>query len=248
MNARWGCRWLKRPVLSSVGMMPRRTLFLSLALVASGCVNSSPDRITQRGVEIATPKEQVTDYRLAQCDTLWRNDNRDTLNNALYWLRAMDCAGRLTSLQAREEAQRLAGDSWDQAFKQSILLDQLKLTPAERRQALDLLVRYEPDFPAALRPLLQNWRDRQIFWLALTDERLRYQRQQEANDKQLETLRQQQSNVQYQLEVTTRKLENLTDIERQLSLRKQMSGELPDSAHGAKETSAPTSKEESKRE
>ena len=36
--------------------------------------------------------------------------------------------------------------------------------------------------------------------------------------------------VQFQLDDTTRKLENLTDIERQLSSRKQISGEMPDPA------------------
>lgn len=248
MNARWVCRLSERLMLSTVGILPRRALFLTLALLAGGCVDSRHDRIALRDVEAVTPKEQVTDFRLAQCDTLWRNDDRDSLNNALYWVRAMDCAGRLTPFQAREEAQRLAGDSWDEAFKQSILLDQQKLTPAERRQTLDRLNRYQQDFPAALRPLMQTWRDRQTFWLALTDERLRYQRQQEANDKQLEAMRQQQSNLQYQLEVTTRKLENLTDIERQLSARKQMSGELPESAHDATERRVvPNVKEEPKR-
>ncbi|MFT8211003.1 MAG: hypothetical protein ACMZI0_11215 [Symbiopectobacterium sp.] len=142
----------------------------------------------------------------------------------------MDCAERLTPLQARETAQMLAGETWDQAFKQGILLDQVKLTPAERRQALDRLNGYQADFPAALRPLLQAWHDKQTFWLALTDERLRTQCLQEANDKQLEAMRAQQNNLQYQLDVTTRKLENLTDIERQLSTRKPMSGELPEPA------------------
>lgn len=209
--------------------MVRRSVLVFFALL-SGCVDSTHHRIAIRDVENVTPKEQVSDYRLTPCDSLWRTDERDAVNNALYWLRAMDCAERLTPLQARETVQTLAGETWDQAFKQSILLDQVKLTPAERRQALDRLNSYQADFPAALRPLLQTWHDKQTFWLALTDERLRTQRLQEANDKQLEAMRVQQSDLQYQLDVTTRKLENLTDIERQLSTRKPMSGELPEPA------------------
>lgn len=75
---------------------------------------------------------------------------------------------------------------------------------------------------------MQTWRDRQTLFLALSDERLRYKRLQESSDKQLDTLRVQQSHLQYQLETTTQKLENLTDIERQLSSRKSLSGEIPD--------------------
>ncbi|MGL9750521.1 MAG: hypothetical protein ACR5LC_02605 [Symbiopectobacterium sp.] len=142
----------------------------------------------------------------------------------------MDCAKRLTQQQAREAAQTLVSTTWDQAFKQSILLDQVKITPVERRQAFDQLNGFQTDFPAELRPLLQTWQDKQTFWLALTDERIRTQRLQEANDKQLEVMRVQQNNLQYQLDVTTRKQENLTDIERQLSIRKLMSSELPELA------------------
>ncbi|WP_291970224.1 two-component system QseEF-associated lipoprotein QseG [Candidatus Symbiopectobacterium sp.] len=207
-----------------------RGAVLALLALLAGCVDTTHHRIAIRYVENVTPREQVSDYRLTQCDSLWHIDDRDAVNNALYWLRAMGCAERLTPQQAREVAQTLGSTTWNQAFKQSILLDQVKITPAERRQALDRLNGFQTDFPAVLRPLLQTWQDKQTFWLALTDERIRTQRLQEANDKQLEAMRVQQSNLQYQLDVTTRKLENLTDIERQLSTRKAMSSELPEPA------------------
>ncbi|WP_409306519.1 two-component system QseEF-associated lipoprotein QseG [Pectobacterium sp. B1J-3] len=197
-------------------------------LLLSACHHPVNNSILSPDTENPTPKEQVTDYRIAQCEHLWQVDDRDAMNNALYWLRAMDCAGRLTQFQAREEALRLEDESWENAFKQGILLDNAGITQAERHQVLEQLKRYRLAFPAALRPLVQTWRDRQTLFLALSDERLRYKRLQDASDKQLDTLRIQQNHLQYQLETTTRKLENLTDIERQLSSRKQLSGELPE--------------------
>ncbi|PWC19018.1 two-component system QseEF-associated lipoprotein QseG [Brenneria corticis] len=207
-----------------------KAVVMSLPVAAlAGCISNVSSYVSSQDTENSTPKEQVTDYRMAQCGYLWRVDGREAMNNALYWLRAMDCAGRLPQYQAREEAQRLEADSWENAFKRGILLDNAGITQAERGQMLEQINVYRLAFPAALRPLIQTWRDRQTLFLALSDERLRYKRLQESSDKQLDTLRIQQNHLQYQLETTRKKLENLTDIERQLSSRKQLSGELPES-------------------
>lgn len=197
-------------------------------LVLTACTSHVNNGAVLLETEATPPKEQVADFRIAQCEHLWQIDDRESMNNALYWLRAMDCAGRLTQSQAREEAGLVAGESWDSAFKQGILLDNAGITQIERRQALEQINLYRLAFPAALRPLMQTWRDRQTLFLALSDERLRYKRLQESSDKLLDALRVQQNHLQYQLEMTTKKLENLTDIERQLSSRKQLSGEMPD--------------------
>lgn len=201
---------------------------MSSPLILAACNSNVHNGIALLETEATPPKEQVADFRIAQCEHLWQIDDRESMNNALYWLRAMDCAGRLTQFQAREEAGQVAGDSWDSVFKQGILLDNAGITQVERRQVLEQINLYRLAFPAALRPLMQTWRDRQTLFLALSDERLRYKRLQESSDKQLDALRVQQSHLQYQLETTTQKLENLTDIERQLSSRKQLSGEMPD--------------------
>ncbi|MBJ7223847.1 two-component system QseEF-associated lipoprotein QseG [Brenneria sp. L3-3C-1] len=214
-----------RRLAKAVAML---SLLLPSALLLTACNANVSSYIASQDGENSTPKEQVTDYRLAQCGRLWQADDRDVMNNALYWLRAMDCAGRLTQFQAREEAQLLTVDSWENAFKRGILLDNAGITQAERRQMLAQINLYRLDFPSALRPLMQTWRDRQTLFLALSDERLRYQRLQESSDKQLDSLRIEQNHLQYQLEITRQKLENLTDIERRLSSRKQLSGELPD--------------------
>ncbi|MDX5629560.1 MULTISPECIES: two-component system QseEF-associated lipoprotein QseG [unclassified Brenneria] len=212
--------------MSGAVVMP--CLCLTAILLLTACKHNAGSYLTFGEAAQFTPKEQVADYRVAQCEHLWQVDDREVMINALYWLRAMDCAGRLTEPQAREEARQVAGSGWDSAFKQGILLDNAGISPVERQRMLEQLNMFRLDFPDALRPLIQTWRDRQTLLLALSDERLRYKRLQESTDKQLEALQAEQGHLQYQLETTRRKLENLTDIERRLSTRKQLSGEMPD--------------------
>lgn len=250
--------WFTRPLpprkLSAIIMSVRRmsgalvmpSLSLLTLLLLTACKSMPGSFLTSGETAQFTPKEQVADYRVAQCEYLWQVDDRQAMSNALYWLRAMDCAGRLTAQQAREEARQVAGSGWDSAFKQGILLDNGDLSPLERQRMLEKISLFRLDFPDALRPLVQTWRDRQMLLLSLSDERLRNKRLQESNDKQLETLQTEKTHLQYQLDITRRKLENLTDIERRLSTRKQLSGEMPDSesyhrnnAGASHESSAP---------
>ncbi|MEX0631394.1 hypothetical protein M8494_01800 [Serratia ureilytica] len=161
----------------------------------------------------------MIDYRTAACDTLWQLDDKDALDNALYWLRAMDCADRIGSTQAR------AGENG--AWRQLVRRFQTE-HPAGQRAA-DFR-RAPPDdrqdqqlpngFPGSLRPLTQLWRQQQMLQITLFDEKARYQHLQ-SSDSQIDSLRQSQARLQSQLQDTSRKLENLTDIERQLS-RKQL--------------------------
>ncbi len=115
-------------------------------------------------------------------------------------------------------------------FKQSILLGSAEPSSNERRQIIDRLNSYRLEFPNSLRPLLQLWRQQQALQVSLFDERARYQHLQESSDSQIDSLRQSQSYLQSQLQETSRKLENLTDIERQLPSRKQLQGEIPESS------------------
>ncbi|KHN49979.1 two-component system QseEF-associated lipoprotein QseG [Pectobacterium fontis] len=241
MNIGFMNGWLTNSIFSRL---------LTVAIVSSSLLLAACTSHVNKGsalleTEATPPKEQVADFRIAQCENLWQIDDRESMNNALYWLRAMDCAGRLTQFQAREEAGLVAGDSWDSVFKQGILLDNAGITQVERRQVLEQINLYRLEFPAALRPLMQTWRDRQTLFLALSDERLRYKRLQESSDKQLDALRVQQNHLQYQLETTTQKLENLTDIERQLSSRKQLSGDMSDN-DADRRGSAGTTKDDSR--
>ena len=65
------------------------------------------------------------------------------------------------------------------------------------------------------------WRDQLKQAIALSDERQRYRRLQSDTDGKLIRLRAVNSRLQFELQNTTRKLDNLSNIERQLAGRKQ---------------------------
>lgn len=203
-------------------------LFAPFLLI--GCVDRAVGSGPAQQQQEAIPDAKVVDYRIAPCDTLWQLDEKEALENSLFWLRAMDCADRIGSTQARALAKTLPGNNWQGVFKQSILLGSAEPSSNERRQIVDRLNSYRLEFPNSLRPLLQLWRQQQALQISLFDERARYQHLQESSDSQIDSLRQSQSYLQGQLQDTSRKLENLTDIERQLSSRKQLQGEIPESS------------------
>lgn len=204
-----------------------------MPLLLAGCVDRAVSGGLNAQQQEAIPDTKVIDYRTAACDTLWQLDDKDALDNALYWLRAMDCADRIGSTQARALAKTVPGDSWSGVFKQSILLGSAQPTSGERRQMIDRINSYRMEFPGSLRPLTQLWRQQQMLQITLFDEKARYQHLQESSDSQIDSLRQSQVRLQSQLQDTSRKLENLTDIERQLSSRKQLQGEIPDNGAGS---------------
>lgn len=221
----------KRPIswLGAVFFMP---------LLLAGCVDRAVSGGLSAQQQEAIPDTKVIDYRTVACDTLWQLDDKDALDNALYWLRAMDCADRIGSTQARALAKTVPGDSWFGVFKQSILLGSAQPTSGERRQMLDRINSYRMEFPGSLRPLTQLWRQQQMLQITLFDEKARYQHLQESSDSQIDSLRQNQARLQSQLQDTSRKLENLTDIERQLSSRKQLQGEIPENGAGQQKDAA----------
>ncbi|QLK62189.1 two-component system QseEF-associated lipoprotein QseG [Enterobacteriaceae bacterium Kacie_13] len=207
----------------------RRFLSIATALVLAGCVQHTADnRYYQQVSSHVVPESKVTDFRIAPCETLWALDDDDALTNSLYWLRAMDCADRMSDAQARFQAQQISAASWDQIFKQSILLSSTEPDLAQRRALLNKVSQNRGQMPGAIRPLVQLWRERQNLQVVLGDEKARNLRQQSVNEEKLQVMTSQQQTLENSLADTRRKLENLTDIERQLSSRKQIQGDLPD--------------------
>lgn len=191
-------------------------------LLLTGCTDNRAANRFSQAVQLVIPETKIVDYRTLSCDVLWGLDDKETLENSLYWLRSMDCAERLGSPQARAMAKTLPVTTWSSAFKQGILIGSAEPSMAERRQVVERLNSYSQTFPVAVRPLIQLWREQQVLRIALAEERIRYQRLQDESDAQIDRLRENQVRLQYNLLDTTRKLENLTDIERQLSSRKQL--------------------------
>ncbi|WP_434524240.1 two-component system QseEF-associated lipoprotein QseG [Photorhabdus asymbiotica] len=188
-------------------------------LLLAGCVKSPVNNNLTTAVVI--PEQQVTDYRIAGCDLIWDLETPQSIENALYWLKMIDCSNSLTLAKARNIAKHITPVTWDSAFKQSILLNSARPTLAERRKMVENLNKYRLKFPTSLRSLLQLWREQQVQQIAVTEERARFQKLQVDTDNKIDRLRESRARLEFELQETSRKLENLTDIERQLSSRKQ---------------------------
>lgn len=195
-------------------------------LLLSACSQTAVKTSVRPESAIPEPEVNLPDYLAVACAQVWQVENPTAMRNPLYWLRAIDCAERLSPAQARAEASRWPAENWARAFKQGILLANGKVTPPERRAFVDTLNSYSSAFPGSVRPLIHIWRSYQTAELALSDARLRYAQLQQTSDGQLDALRQQQHKLTLELADTRQKLERLADIERQLSSRK--STDLPD--------------------
>ncbi|MBU9844158.1 two-component system QseEF-associated lipoprotein QseG [Rahnella ecdela] len=206
-----------------------RAFLLSAPLALAGCVpHSTENRYYQQVSDQVVPDSKVIDFRIAPCETLWTLDDNEAVTNSLYWLRAMDCADRMNDAQARFQAQQIPATTWDEVFKQSILLSGAEPDQQQRRALLAKVSAYRGQMPGQIRPLVQLWRERQNLQVVLGDEKARNARQLAVNEEKLQAMTQQQQVLESNLADTRRKLENLTDIERQLSSRKQIQGDLPD--------------------
>ena len=210
-----------------------KTLRLSLpGLLLAGCVSHPPQSAISDKQQDKWPENQLADFLSTRCDDIWHLSGHDVESNPLFWLRGIDCAQRLAPVEARAQAAMLSDNTWQDAFKRGIVLADAKITPVERRANISRLDTYVMNIPTQVRPVYQLWRDGQTLQLQLSEERSRYSRLQQSTDGELDTLRQQQESLRTQLDTTTRKLENLTDIERQLSSRKYQPGSasaVPDS-------------------
>lgn len=224
-------------------LLPRRLWLAGLPCLALlGCVQSHNKPAIDTPAEEKIPVYQLADYLSTECSDIWALQGKSTETNPLYWLRAMDCADRLMPAQSRQQARQYDDGNWQNTFKQGILLADAKITPYERRQLVARIDALSTEIPAQVRPLYQLWRDGQALQLQLAEERQRYSKLQQSSDSELDTLRQQHHVLQQKLELTTRKLENLTDIERQLSTRKPAGNFSPDTPHES-EKPAPSTDE-----
>ena len=208
------------------------TLLMSTltTLLLSGCTTSPATSSLPSGHQVAEPGVRIADYLATPCSDLWTIENSAALGNTLYWMRAIDCAERLSPAGARAEAHRWPAENWSRAFKQGVLMSNGNVTPVERRRYVETLDRYSSDLPQSVRPLIQLWRSNQTAQLDLSEARTRYVHLQQSSDTQLEAMRLQMVKQQQQLSDTQHKLERLTDIERQLSSRK--APDVSDSSHG----------------
>lgn len=195
-------------------------LFIMFPLVLSGCTPKSLTEAQEPEPEIPVVKQKTIDYRWAECKTL-SSFYDEGINNALYWLRAIECTNRIMTTEAQRQANSVVVTGWDDAFYKSILLERAGMTIADRRTQLVLLESYKLQFPSSMRVLLSTWIENQTLILSLAEEKNRYRRLTTETDNRIDALRKENNALQHELSVTLKKLESLTQIERQLSNRKQ---------------------------
>lgn len=224
---------------------------LALPIFLSGCSIQALNSSLYGTIKNESPDRKVNDYSRVSCESaIWQNQDDETNENPLYWLRLMSCVQTLTPPLARIQSYGYEVVKWDRAFKRAILLARNEPTSNERRKSLDQLKSFQVIYPDSVYVLVQLWSDEQTLELSLFDERIRSQRLKENANAQLESLEEQHQELNNQLNETTRKLENLTNIERQLSSRKTIQSEASNGKAGASikpnaVTKQPTEQEES---
>jgi len=195
---------------------PSRLLRAGLpCLVLTGCMTQAPESAINGKTTEKLPQHQVADFLSTDCNDIWSLYGKQVETNPLYWLRGMDCAERLAPAVARAQARSWPDDTWQDTFKRGILLASAKISPV----------------------------DGQTLQLQLAEERSRYSKLQQSADSELDTLRSQQQYLRDQLDTTSRKLENLTDIERRMSTRKPVGSDLPE---GGRQAAPDVKQEEAK--
>ncbi|OTA19388.1 membrane protein [Xenorhabdus beddingii] len=213
---------VRQPMLERVSPLRfRAMLLLFIPYLLTGCAKTSGTDNLSAMAQSILPEHHVTDYRFKDCDLIWDMTKPAAIENGLYWLRVIDCADRFSSVEARNMANHFNPTDWHQMFKQSILINRATSSLAERRKIVENLNQYSTQFPVALRPLFQLWREQQYLKISLAEERVKFQRFQLDSDNRIDRLSETRMRLEYELNSMTRKLENLTDIERQLSSRKQ---------------------------
>lgn len=202
-------------------------LLLSAAFaLLGGCAERGVVDAASGEIKYESPDRKVNDYSRVRCDgDIWKGQNDETNANGLYWLRLISCAGTFTPTQARAQSYGYDNARWDGVLKRAILLSKLELSSPERRGALEQLKNFQATYPDSVYSLVQMWRTEQQLQLSLQEEKARSQRQKEGAESLIVDLQLQMVEIKHQLHETTRKLQNLTDIERQLSSRKLTQGE-----------------------
>ncbi|MDC9589732.1 two-component system QseEF-associated lipoprotein QseG [Xenorhabdus sp. XENO-10] len=214
-----------QPILAHVSTLRfRAMLLLFVPYLLAGCVGTSGSGNLATITQSILPEQSVTDYRLKDCNLIWNITKSSAMGNGLYWLRFIDCTDRLSAAEAREIEGRLTPATltdWHQVFKQSILIGRATSGLPERKRIVENFNRYSAQFPVALRPLLQLWREQQYLKINLAEEKAKFQRFQLDSENKIDRLKEARVRLENEFNEISRKLEHLTDIERQLSSRKQ---------------------------
>lgn len=181
------------------------SIMLFLSAMLSGCVNNGSFNFSSRA--------KIADYSSHSCDDIWTLKDDSAFDNALYWLRIMDCTKALSATGVQLQLNENTGVDWPVYFKRSILLAHISGTESEQRQMLEKLTQSKRKLSDPLQALVNLWVKNQQLQLALNIEKGKYQRLKESSETHVKELSDELRDVQI-------KLKSLTEIERQLPTRK----------------------------
>lgn len=169
---------------------------------------------------------QINNFITIPCEQIWFAEDDSQLDNQTYWLRTIDCAARLSASNARIIAKDFSQSNWSNSLKRVILIEAAGPSSTERKRSIELLNRYRAEFPTTLRPLLQILRRQQELELIVLDEAERYKRLEQFSNTEIAALKEERDRINLQFEETQQKLENIADIERQISARRQQQNQI----------------------
>ncbi|WP_127960220.1 two-component system QseEF-associated lipoprotein QseG [Serratia microhaemolytica] len=232
-----GQRWIS--LLSSLFTVP----FLLMGC-ADSAISSDFSQQTAEAVELIQPEGVPA----IACDVLMQQNAQTQVEDPRHWLQLMACieALDLDVEQARVWANQQADGTWQGYLKQAILLSDVMLNTRENQMLIEGLDSRRVQYPAALHSLVQLWRQQYLLQRLLQDEKTRHQQLQESTSSKIGSLQRETLQLQQKLHDISLKLKNLTDIERQLSSRKQQQGEISASGIAASKVTEATKPEAQK--
>ena len=89
---------------------------LLVPFLLTGCAKTGTGNPVSHAVQAIIPDSKVVDYQTASCETLWFNDDKEAVENGLYWLRAMDCAGKRRGCRLARWAVKIGSVCLNKAF------------------------------------------------------------------------------------------------------------------------------------
>lgn len=202
------------------GLMKRVVLITSLLAVLPSVVFS------EENDDFTSLNFKVKDYQSEDCQLIFQNKEPLRITNISYWIRMMECSENNSTASNRSQAKVFNTGLWPDTFAWIVLISNGNPSLNERKKILNQLQIHDVNIPNNMRSLVNLIKRTQQNELAL-------QELSEAQDTQLATLSETVSKLEVEnqqlakeLADTQLKLEHLADIERQLSLRRQIQNQI----------------------
>lgn len=172
---------------------------------------------------------RIQDYQSDSCENIFQNKELLRITNITYWIRMLDCAENSSSADNRARAKQFNSGIWPDVFVWMILVSNANPNNNERKKILHLIEAHEVNIPNNMRSLVKLIKEEQLLQVALFTLKEDELSKSESLTEEVKRLNEINSKLESQLTDTQNKLNNLADIERQLSVRRQMQNQIDSS-------------------